>query len=145
MKNFSHKFFSSFTAAVLFLTLFIFCGCSIFGAAVVESRRASATINVPYSQAADVVRNALYAQDIRVPNIIIKPKSIEVKGVYKNEKILRIDIFRTDDGLSKIDVRVGKTEKGKLDAQNILQMIIDAAESRLAAEENQPNAASQDQ
>lgn len=110
---------------LLILVLFTFCGCSIFSAAVVESRRASATINVPYAKAADVVRNALYAQGIDVPNIIIKPKSIEVKGVYQGEKILRIDIFKTENGLSKLDVRVGKTEKGKLDAQNILRAIAD--------------------
>ncbi len=104
------------------------CGCIAVMAGLAESAKAKQTLNVPYSEAIDIVSGALKTSGIEFEEAVIEKNIAEVKGKYTDDRTVRIFISKVSDSESRISVRVGTNEAGKKDAKEILQVIVDYAD-----------------
>jgi len=101
------------------------CGCVAVMASLAESAKAKQKLDIPYSQALDLVKEAFKTLDIKFISADIRPGIALVKGNVTDDKTARILISKISDSESLIAVRVGTSEAGKADAERILQRIID--------------------
>ncbi len=100
-----------------------FCGCIFFVASLAESYKAKQDFNISYSEGIDVVKETLISQGLKFEEAIIKPNIAVVKGKYSDERTMYIEIIKISDDECSIKIRVGTTEAGKKDAQELLEAI----------------------
>jgi len=98
-------------------------GCIFVAASLRENQKAKQDFNVSYTKALEIVKKALISLNLTFEEAVIKPDIAVVKGKYTNEKTMYIEIFKISEIESKIAVRVGTSDAGKLDAQKILEAI----------------------
>jgi len=111
-----------------FFTVFIaisLSGCIAAMSIMADTAKAKQCLDIPYSQALDVVRATFKALDIRFKGADIKQDIAEVKGEYTDRRVIRIFISKDSDTRSCIAVRAGTSGAGKKEADKILKAIID--------------------
>lgn len=101
------------------------CGCMAAMIWMSENATSKQTLDVSYSQAVDIVKNTLIDKGIKFQEAVLKNKIAEVKGIYANEKTVHIFIRKISDTQCEISVRIGTSDAGKKDAEEILQAIIE--------------------
>jgi len=117
--------------AMLMLTGFMainLCGCIAVMAGLAESAKAKQTLNVSYSEAIDIVKGSFKALNVQFIEAVIEPNITQVKAKGANDRTVRIFISKISDSESRISVRVGTSEAGKEEAEEILQAIVDYAD-----------------
>ncbi|MFA5007664.1 MAG: DUF3568 family protein [Candidatus Omnitrophota bacterium] len=100
-----------------------FSGCIFVAASMRETQKAKQDFNVSYIKALEIVKKALVSLNLKFEEAVIKPDIAVVKGKYTNEKTMYIEVFKISDNESKIAVRVGTSDAGKIEAQKILDAI----------------------
>jgi hypothetical protein len=99
-----------------------FYGCIFFAAGLQDSYKASQKFNASYSDAIDAVKAGLESKGIESTKSVVQPDVTALRGVY-NGQGLYIEILKVSDTETNIKVRVGTSEAGKKDAQDILDAI----------------------
>lgn len=102
-------------------------GCVLIMGALADSAKAKENVNFSYSETLDIVRGALKTINIEFESAVIKKDITQVRGKYTNGRLARIFITRVSADVSRISVRVGTSEAGKKDAQEILRAIMEYA------------------
>lgn len=100
-----------------------FSGCLFFAASMRESQKVKQDFNIPYATALEIVKKALISLNLEFEEAIVNPDIAAVKGKYLDGQTMYIEIFRVNDNDSKISVRVGTSDAGKIDAQKVLETI----------------------
>jgi hypothetical protein len=105
-------------------------GCIFVAASMREFQKAKQDFNVPYAQALEIVKKALISLNLEFEEAVIKPDIAVIKGKYVNGRTMYIEIIKISDDESKIAVRVGTSDAGKIDAQKILEAIEQYAQQK---------------
>lgn len=101
------------------------CGCAAVMMYMADSAKAKQTLEISYSQALDIVKEAIQAQGIQFQEAVIEKDIARVRGRYTDDLTVRIFIHKISATRCTIAVRVGTSQAGKKDAEKILQAIVD--------------------
>lgn len=122
-----------FKKALLFLFMGFmavnFFGCVMLAADISEAEKASQVLNVSYGDAIDAVKCAFKDLNVEFEKAVLDPDAARAKGKYTDGRTAHVEIFKAGAGQCKIDVRVGTSEAGKKDAQEIIDAIAKCASS----------------
>lgn len=116
--------------AVLVLAMNL-SGCVAAMVLMAENAEAKQTLEMPYSQAIDIVKAAIRSLDIEFLDAKITKNIAEAKAKYPDGKTVRIYVHEIGDNQCDVSVRAGFTEAGKEEAQRILQAIMKQASNTL--------------
>jgi len=105
------------------------CGCIMVAAELQEAAKASQTLDISYGDAIDAVKCAFKDLNVEFEKAVLDPDAARAKGKYTDGRTAHVEIFKVGAGQCKIDVRVGTSEAGKKDAQEIIDAIAKCASS----------------
>ena len=80
-------------------------------------------VSAPYDRAVEAAHSGLTALDLHLTKENASPKVTQLRGEYPDGKNIYVDVHRTSDTTSRIEVRVGMMN-GKEDASKILNSIL---------------------
>lgn len=117
---------------LLIITIAAIClnlsGCIFLAASLRETQKAKQEFNVSYIKSLENVKKALVSLGLKFEEAVIKPDIAVIKGRYIDGKIMYIEIFKINDSESRIAVRVGTSDAGKIEAEKIIKAIEQVSE-----------------
>lgn len=102
-------------------------GCAAAMILMAENAESKQTFDISYGQAVDIVKCAIIKQGVVFKEASLKDRVAEVKGSYQDERTARIFIYKINEKQCSIAVRVGTSDAGKKDAEEILTAVKDCA------------------
>jgi hypothetical protein len=110
--------------------------CIFVAAGMRETQKAKQNFDLSYEKALESVKMVLISLNLEFEEPVIRPDVTVVKGKYNDEKNMYIEIFRVSSNESRIAVRVGTSDAGKIDAQKILETIKEFANKKQQSIQN---------
>ena len=111
-------------ALFIILAVFNLCGCfTIIAGELREMQKAKADLDVSYMQVFDAAKEGFKDMGLNLEKSGNDGKRAFLKGIYTGEDTISIEIFNKENNKSSIEVRVGTSEAGKIEAQKVLEAI----------------------